>query len=219
MPTAVRIIMLGRQGAGKGTQCRLLSEHFGAPHISTGEMLRSAIRQDSVVGRAVKKVLDEGNLVEDGLMVSLVRGRIGETDARVNGYILDGFPRTVSQATSFDHITEVRPVDIVINLEVKRELVLSRLSARRTCEQCEANYISDGNDPKPWKCTKCGGLVHQRDDDTPEAISHRLDLYDSLTSPLIDYYTSKSRLVVVDGLGTTEEVFERLASAVKAAQA
>jgi adenylate kinase len=219
MPTAVRIIMLGRQGAGKGTQCRLLSEHFGAPHISTGEMLRAAIRQDTVVGRAVKKVLDEGNLVEDGLMVSLVQGRIGETDARVGGYILDGFPRTVSQATSFDHITEVRPVDIVINLEVKRELVLSRLSARRTCEQCEANYISDGNDPKPWKCTKCGGLVHQRDDDTPEAISHRLDLYDSLTSPLIDYYMSKSRLVVVDGLGTTEEVFERLATAVKAAQA
>lgn len=219
MPTAVRIIMLGRQGAGKGTQCRLLSEHFGSPHISTGEMLRAAIRQDTVVGRAVKKVLDEGNLVEDGLMVSLVQGRIGETDARVGGYILDGFPRTVSQAISFDHITEVRPVDIVINLEVKRELVLSRLSARRTCEQCEANYISDGNDPKPWKCTKCGGLVHQRDDDTPEAISHRLDLYDSLTSPLIDYYTSKSRLVVVDGLGTTEEVFERLATAVKAAQA
>jgi len=98
-------------------------------------------------------------------------------------------------------------------------LVLSRLSARRTCEQCDANYISDGNDPKPWSCAKCGGLVHQRDDDTPEAISHRLDLYDSLTSPLIDYYTSKSRLVVVNGLGTTEEVFERLTSAVKAAQA
>ena len=219
MPTAVRIIMLGRQGAGKGTQCRLLSEHFGAPHISTGEMLRSAIRQDSVVGRSVKKVLDEGNLVDDELMVSLVQGRIGETDARVDGYILDGFPRTVGQAMAFDHITEVRPVDIVINLEVKRELVLSRLSARRTCEQCEANYISDGNDPKPWKCTQCGGLVHQRDDDTPAAISHRLDLYDSLTSPLIDYYTSKSRLVVVDGLGTTDEVFERLTDAVKAARA
>ena len=215
----MRLLIMGPPGAGKGTQCRLLSEHFGAPHISTGEMLRSAIRQDSVVGRAVKKVLDEGDLVEDSLMVSLVRGRIGETDARVNGYILDGFPRTVGQATSFDHITEVRPIDVVINLEVKRELVLSRLSARRTCEQCEANYISDGNDPKPWKCAKCGGLVHQRDDDTPEAISHRLDLYDSLTSPLIDYYTSKSRLVIVDGLGTTEEVFERLTAAVKAAQA
>ena len=219
MTTAVRVIMLGRQGAGTGTQCRLLSEHFGAPHISTGEMLRSAIRQDTVVGRAVKKVLDEGDLVEDGLMVSLVQGRIGETDARVGGYILDGFPRTVGQASAFDHITEVRPVDIVINLDVKRELVLSRLSARRTCEQCDANYISDGNDPQPWSCAKCGGLVHQRDDDTPEAISHRLDLYDSLTSPLIDYYTGKSRLVVVDGLGTTDEVFARLAHAVRSAQA
>jgi len=219
MPIAVRVIMLGRQGAGKGTQCRLLSEHFGAPHISTGEMLRSAIRQDTVVGRSVKKVLDEGNLVEDDLMVSLVQGRIGETDARVSGYILDGFPRTVGQAAAFDEITEVRPVDIVVNLEVKRELVLSRLSARRTCEQCDANYISEGNDPKPWKCTKCGGLVHQRDDDTPEAISHRLDLYDTLTSPLIDYYTSKSRLVVVDGLGTTDEVFGRLSAAVKATRA
>ena len=215
----MRLILVGPPGAGKGTQAVQLAKHYKIPHISTGEMLRSAIRQDTVVGRAVKKVLDEGNLVEDDLMVSLVQGRIGETDARVSGYILDGFPRTVGQATSFDHITEVRPVDIVINLEVKRELVLSRLSARRTCEQCDANYISDGNDPKPWKCAKCGGLVHQRDDDTPEAISHRLDLYDSLTSPLIDYYTSKSRLVVVNGLGTTEEVFERLTSAVKAAQA
>ena len=149
MTTAVRVIMLGRQGAGKGTQCRLLAEHFGSPHISTGEMLRAAVRKDSPLGRAVKVVLDKGELVNDELMISLVQGRIGEEDARVNGFILDGFPRTVAQAQALDHISEVRPIDLVIDLEVKRELVLSRLSARRVCEQCQANYCLLYTSPSP----------------------------------------------------------------------
>jgi adenylate kinase len=218
MPNGIRVIMLGRQGAGKGTQCRLLAEHFGVPHISTGEMLRSAVRQDTVVGRAVKAVLDAGKLVDDALMVSLVQGRIGQDDARVAGYLLDGFPRTVSQAESFDEITAARPVNVVIDLEVERSLVLSRLSARRTCERCEANYVSDGNDPDPWICEQCGGHVHQRADDTPEAITNRLDLYDTLTAPLVNYYRSRSKLVVVDGLGSPDEVFARLRSAVEASR-
>ena len=218
MPNGIRVIMLGRQGAGKGTQCRLLAEHFDVPHISTGEMLRSAVRQDTVVGRAVKAVLDAGKLVDDALMVSLVQGRIGQDDARVAGYLLDGFPRTVSQAESFDEITAARPVNVVIDLEVERSLVLSRLSARRTCERCEANYVSDGNDPDPWICEQCGGHVHQRADDTPEAITNRLDLYDTLTAPLVNYYRSRSKLVVVDGLGSPDEVFARLRSAVEASR-
>ena len=215
MPQGIRVIMLGRQGAGKGTQCKRLATHFGVPHISTGEMLRAAIRQESVVGRAVKDVLDRGELVNDELMVSLVQGRIGEPDSRTAGYILDGFPRTAGQAKAFDHITEVRPVNVVIDLEVKRDLVLSRLSARRTCHSCEANYISTGNDPQPWVCEKCGGTVTQRADDTPEAINHRLDLYDALTAPLITYYQGKGSLQVVDGLGTPDEVFARLAACVE----
>lgn len=217
MPNGVRVIMLGRQGAGKGTQCRRVAEHYRVPHISTGEILRNAVRQGTVVGHRVKRVLDEGELVEDDLMVSLVQGRIGEVDARVNGYILDGFPRTLGQAIAFTEMTEVRPVDVVIDLEVQRDVVLSRLSARRTCQQCDANYVSTANDPNPWDCQKCGGVVHQRDDDTPKAINHRLDLYDQLTAPLISHYQKACKLAVVDGLGSPDEVFDRLVATVDAA--
>lgn len=215
MPTGIRVIMLGRQGAGKGTQCRRLAEHFVIPHISTGEMLRAAVRQDSVLGRAVKQVLDAGQLVDDELMISLVQGRLGEPDARTAGYVLDGFPRTVAQAQSFDDISRARPVNVVIDLEVGRDLVVDRLSARRTCEQCEANYVATGSESNPWRCEKCGGAVIQRADDTPGAINKRLDLYDQQTSPLIDYYRAKSLLAVVSGVGTPDEVFARLLAAVQ----
>jgi adenylate kinase len=218
MPNGIRVIMLGRQGAGKGTQCRRLADHYGVPHISTGEMLRAAVRQDSVVGRAVKAVLDAGKLVDDAMMISLVQGRIGQEDARVAGYLLDGFPRTVAQAESFYEITAARPVTVVVDLVVERDLVLDRLSARRTCENCEANYVSTGNDPNPWTCDSCGGAVRQRADDTPEAINRRLDLYDSQTAPLVDYYWSRNKLVAVDGLGTPDEVFARLQRAVETAR-
>lgn len=216
MPTGVRVIMLGRQGAGKGTQCRRVAEHYGIPHISTGEILRNAVRLGTVVGRQVKKVIDEGRLVEDDLMVSLVQGRIGEVDARTSGYVLDGFPRTIGQAEAFDEITEVRPVNVVIDLEVQRDVVLRRLSARRTCQQCDANFVTSGDDPSPWICQNCGGIVHQRDDDTPEAINHRLDLYDEITAPLVDYYRKTAKLVVVDGLGSPDEVFAKLLTTVEA---
>ena len=216
MSTGVRVIMLGRQGAGKGTQCRRVAKHYGIPHISTGEILRNAVRLGTVVGRQVKKVIDEGRLVEDDLMVSLVQGRIGEADARIDGYVLDGFPRTLAQATAFDEITEVRSVNVVIDLEVQRDVVLRRLSARRTCQQCDANFVSLGDDPSPWICQNCGGVVHQRDDDTPEAINHRLDIYDEITAPLVDYYRKTAKLVVVDGLGSQDEVFAKLLATVEA---
>jgi len=214
MSDGTRIIMLGRQGAGKGTQCGRIAQHFGVPHISTGDMLRAAVRQESVLGKAVKKVLDTGQLVNDELMISLVQGRLGEPDARTAGYVLDGFPRTVLQAESFDEISKARPVNVVIDLEVNRDLVLSRLSARRTCERCGANYVASGTESDPWNCEKCGGSVTQRADDTPAAINKRLDLYDQQTAPLIDYYRAQSRLVVVNGVGTPDEVFARLVGAV-----
>jgi adenylate kinase len=213
----VRAIIFGRQGAGKGTQCQMLGAHFGVPHISTGDMLRAAVRQDSPLGRAVKAVLDAGGLVDDEMMVSLVQGRIGQDDARSAGYILDGFPRTVGQARALDDMTLSRPVNVVIDLEVGRDVVLARLSARRTCGQCGANFIATGVEPEPWSCDRCGGPVGQRADDTPEAIGRRLDLYDSQTAPLIDYYRSGSRLVVVDGVGVPAEVFGRLSRAVEGA--
>ena len=190
--------MFGRQGAGKGTQSARLAKYFAVPHISTGEMLRNAVKQDSVVGRAAKTVLDRGELVDDGLMVSLVQGRIGQEDARTAGFVLDGFPRTIGQATAFDELTQARPVGFVIDLDVKREVVVGRLSSRRTCESCDAIYTATGKEPSPWKCAKCGGTVVQRTDDTSAAINHRLDVYENQTAPLISYYGGRGSLHVVD---------------------
>ena len=214
MTAGVRLIIMGRQGAGKGTQCQRISRHFVVPHISTGEILRAAVREGTEIGKMAKQVIEAGRLVGDEIMIEIIRERLEQDDARTRGYILDGFPRTVAQAQALDHISEVRPINMVIDLEVKRELVLSRLSARRVCEQCQANYVATGTEANPWTCAKCGGSVVQRADDTPEAINHRLDLYDAMTSPLVAYYKDQNKLAVVDGLGTPDEVFTRLSAAV-----
>jgi adenylate kinase len=216
MIPGARLIMLGRQGAGKGTQCVRLSRHFVVPHISTGDMLRAAVREGTDLGRMAKKVMDDGGLVGDDIMIGIVDERLGRHDAQGRGYILDGFPRTVFQAKSLDTITERRPIDLVLDLDVPRELVLARLSARRVCRDCGTNYVASGVEKLPWICEVCGGDVMQRDDDTPEAIAHRLDLYEEQTSPLIEYYQNQGRLAVVDGVGSPEEVFRRLTAAVDA---
>ena len=180
--------------------------------------MRNAVKQDSVVGRAAKKVLDRGELVDDDLMVSLVQGRIGQEDARMAGYVLDGFPRTIGQASAFDSLTEARPVGFVIDLDVAREIVLVRLSSRRVCESCSTNYSAPENEPKPWICEKCGGDVVQRTDDTQQAINHRLDVYETQTAPLISFYHGRGSLHVVDGVGSPDEVFNRLKSVVDSAR-
>ena len=218
MSVGVRIIMFGRQGAGKGTQSARLAQHFGVPHISTGEMLRNAVKQDSVVGRLAKAVLERGELVDDNWMVSLVQGRNWQEDARIAGYVLDGFPRTIGQAAAFDSLTEARPVGFVIDLDVAREIVLGRLSGRRVCESCSTNYTAPENEPKPWTCEKCGGTVVQRTDDTQQAINHRLDVYEAQTAPLISFYHGRGSLHVVDGVGSPDQVFNRLRSVVDSGQ-
>ena len=215
MIPGARIVLLGRQGAGKGTQCVRLSRHFVVPHISTGDILRAAVREGTELGKMAKAIIDAGGLVSDDIMVGIVAERLEEDDARVRGYILDGFPRTVAQAEALDGITAKRPVDAAIDLDVPRDLVLSRLSARRVCRDCGANYQATGSEPKQWTCDNCGGDVVQRDDDTPEAINRRLDLYESQTQPLMDYYGASGRLVRVDGVGAPDEVFERLTKAVE----
>ena len=208
-------MILGRQGSGKGTQCVRLSRHFVVPHISTGDMLRAAVREGTPLGRMAKAIIDAGGLVSDDIMVGLVRERLSAEDARERGFILDGFPRTVAQAIALDDIAGDRQVDLAIDLEVPREVVLSRLSARRVCRDCGANYQATGLEPRPWTCDNCGGDVVQRDDDTAEAISIRLDLYETQTQPLIDFYGRTSRLVAVEGTGTPDEVFDRLTRAVE----
>jgi adenylate kinase len=187
----IRLVLLGRQGSGKGTQGARLAVHYDIAHVSTGEMLRNAIRNDTPVGRVAKDVIDKGGLVADDLMASLVQGRLGETDARTRGYLLDGFPRTLPQANALDDIARARPINVVIDLEVPRELVLQRLSARREAEH--------------------------RVDDSPEAVERRLALYEEQTAPLIAHYRRQGVLAVVDGVGTPDEVFARLVSAIGSA--
>jgi adenylate kinase len=215
MIQGARIVLLGRQGAGKGTQCVRLSRHFVVPHISTGDILRAAVREGTELGKMAKAVIDAGQLVGDDIMVGIVAERLQADDARLRGYILDGFPRTVAQAVALDEITADSPVDLAIDLDVPRDLVLSRLSARRVCRDCGANFQATGQDPSPWTCDNCGGDVVQRDDDTPTAINQRLDLYETQTQPLIDYYGSSGRLVTVNGVGSPDDVFERLTEAVE----
>jgi adenylate kinase len=216
MIPGARLILLGRQGAGKGTQCVRLSRHFVVPHISTGDMLRAAVREGTDLGRMAKKVMDDGGLVGDDIMIGIVNERLSHHDAKGRGYILDGFPRTVFQAQALDQVTSEQPIDLVLDLDVPRELVLARLSARRVCRDCGTNYVASGSEKSPWICEVCGGDVMFRDDDTPEAIEHRLDLYEQQTSPLIEYYQSQGRLAVVDGVGSPEAVFRLLAAAVDA---
>jgi len=205
-----RLVILGRQGAGKGTQCVRLSRHYVVPHISTGDMLRAAVRERTELGSMAKEIMNSGGLVGDEIMIGLVAERLGKADAQTRGYILDGFPRTVAQADALDEIADDRPIDLVIDLHVDRDVVLRRLTARRVCRDCGTNYTATGAERHPWICEVCGGDVIQRSDDHPDAVNRRLDLYESQTAPLLEHYTAQDRLVIVDGVGTPEEVFRRL---------
>jgi adenylate kinase len=181
-------------------------------------MLRAAVREGTELGRLAKKVMDAGGLVGDDTMVAIVGDRLAQPDAVGRGYILDGFPRTVPQAEALDEMTRARPIDACLDLDVPRELVLRRISSRRVCRDCGTNYMATGREHAEWICDVCGGEVTQRDDDTPEAVNRRLDLYEEQTAPLIEYYQRQGRLVVVDGVGSPDEVFHRLTAAVHAAQ-
>jgi len=216
MIPGARVIILGRQGAGKGTQCVRLSRHYVVPHVSTGDILRAAVRERTPLGLEAKAVMDGGGLVGDDIMVGIVEERLHRDDARTRGYILDGFPRTVNQASALDSITSDRPIDAVIDLDVPRELVLARLSARRVCRDCGTNYMASGKERQPWICDVCGGDVTVRDDDTPDAINRRLDLYEQQTAPLMEFYGDSARLSIVDGVGTPDQVFARLVGAIEA---
>lgn len=218
MIPGARLILLGRQGAGKGTQCVRLSRHYVVPHISTGDMLRAAVREGTELGMLAKQVMDAGGLVGDDIMIGIVRERLSQPDTVGRGYILDGFPRTVGQAEALDLITTQLPIDAVLDLDVPRELVLQRISSRRVCRDCGTNYVAETHDKSPWICEVCGGDVTQRDDDTPDAVNRRLDLYEEQTAPLIEYYRRQGRLVVVDGTASPDEVFDRLVATVDAAK-
>jgi adenylate kinase len=215
MIAGARLIILGRQGSGKGTQCIRLSRHYVVPHVSTGDILRAAVREGTELGKQAKEIMDAGSLVSDEIMIGIVAERLERRDASTRGYLLDGFPRTVPQAKALGDLTVERAVHVVVDLDVPRELVLDRLSRRRVCNVCQTNYVASGLERPPWICDNCGGDVVQRDDDTPEAINHRLDLYESQTSPLIDHYDDLGLLAVINGVGHPDDVFRRIVDTVE----
>ncbi|MFP5321755.1 MAG: adenylate kinase [Acidimicrobiia bacterium] len=216
MIPGARLVMLGRQGAGKGTQCTRLSRHFVVPHISTGDMLRAAVKEGTEFGRKAQEYMQAGELLPDDIIIGVVEERLLKDDTRNRGYILDGFPRTQDQAESLAEITTDQPLDLVIDLDVPTEIVLVRLASRRVCVDCGANYSVQSPPKHGWTCDHCGGEVVQRADDTEEAITRRLDIYEAETAPLIQWYEERGLLMVVDGTGDADEVTARLIRAIDA---
>ena len=210
MIPGARLVLLGRQGAGKGTQCARLSRHYVVPHISTGDMLRAAVREGTEFGRKAEEYMSAGELLPDDIMIGIVDERLESDDTRTRGFVLDGFPRTVNQAEALLEITSPRGINVVIDLEVPRDIVLARLASRRVCNDCGTNYSVDLPPKYDMVCDVCGGDVVQRDDDTEKAIAQRLALYDRETEPLIEWFQGKGLLDVVDGTGHPDDVTDRL---------
>ncbi len=214
MIPGVRLVILGRQGAGKGTQCVRLARHYVVPHISTGDMLRAAVKEGTDFGRKAQEYMSRGDLLPDDIIIGVVGERLAKDDTRTRGYILDGFPRTVGQAEALAELTVDEPLDLAIDLEVPEEVVLERISNRRVCVDCGTNYSVQTPPRYNWTCDVCGGEVVQREDDTPDAVRKRLNLYSQETEPLIAWYLAKDLLVTVDGLGSADEVTRRLIRAI-----
>lgn len=215
MISSVRLIILGKQGAGKGTQCVRLSHHFVVPHISTGDIFRAAMRSDGELGRKTRQYMSSGELVPDEIVLGVVAARLSKDDARRRGFVLDGFPRTVAQAEGLDAMLSPAPIDLAVDLDLPTPVALRRLAGRRTCSACGANYHVTRPPSINWTCDTCGGEVIQRADDTDAAIQRRLDLYERQTQPLIRWYLERDRLVVVNGMGDPDEVMARLVTAIE----
>jgi adenylate kinase len=207
----VKLVVLGKQGAGKGTQAVRLARHYVVPHISTGDMFRAAAKAGTPFGRQAAAYMDKGELIPDDVVLGVVWERLGQKDAQGRGFVLDGFPRTVNQASAlYERFGAERNQPLVIDLEVPTETVLERLAARRVCVDCGANYSTSAPPRVDWICDVCSGEVVQREDDTEGAIRRRLDLYEEQTAPLIAWYMERRLLATVDGLGDPDRVTERL---------
>ena len=208
----MKIIMLGAPGAGKGTQAKKIAAKYGIPHISTGDIFRANIKNGTELGKKAKTYMDQGLLVPDELTVDLVIDRVGQDDCK-DGYILDGFPRTIPQAECLDAALEKRgeKVDFAIDVEVPDENIVNRMSGRRACVGCGATYHIKYNPTKvDGVCDACGEKLVLRDDDKPETVQKRLGVYHDQTQPLIDYYTSQGILRTVDGTVDIDDVFRAI---------
>jgi len=215
---SMKIIMLGAPGAGKGTQAKMIAEKFGIPHISTGDIFRANIKNGTELGKKAKEYMDKGQLVPDELTVEILLDRVAADDCK-NGYVLDGFPRTIPQADVLDkELTKLGDkVDFAINVDVPDENIVRRMSGRRACLKCGATYHIEHIPPKQEGiCDKCGSELVQRDDDKPETVQNRLSVYHEQTQPLIDYYNKKNILKSVDGTKDMQEVFSDIVNILNA---
>lgn len=215
----MKMILLGPPGAGKGTQAKLLTDRFGIPQISTGDILRAAVREGTPMGVKAKAFMDAGALVPDDVVVGIVRERLQCVDC-AEGFILDGFPRTVPQADSLkETLSQLgKDLDAVISLEVDADALVERLTGRRSCSECGRGYhVKFDPSRDPGKCDQCGGGLYQRDDDREETIRKRLEVYDQQTSPLINYYRREGLLTAIDGMRDIDVVQAEILAALRAA--
>ena len=197
------LVFLGAPGAGKGTQAKRISEKYGIPHISTGDILRANIKAGTELGKLAKSYIDKGALVPDEVIIKVMQARLAQEDCK-NGYLLDGFPRTIEQAKALDGITEVT---LAINIAVDGDAVVARIAGRRMCVCGESYHVS--THPSNV-CDKCGAKLYQRDDDKEETVKSRLEVYEKQTAPLIEYYSAKGVLRDVDGMKDVAEVTEEI---------
>ncbi|MCR5776306.1 MAG: adenylate kinase [Lachnospiraceae bacterium] len=213
----MKIVMLGAPGAGKGTQAKRIAEKFNIPHVSTGDIFRANIKNGTALGKEAKEYMDQGKLVPDELTVRILLDRVAQEDCK-NGYVLDGFPRTIPQAEVLDYeLAKLGTgVDYAINVEVPDDNIIGRMSGRRACLKCGATYhLSFLPSKKEGICDNCGSELVLRDDDKPETVKKRLDVYHEQTQPLIDFYNNKGVLKEVDGTVAPDDVFKAIEEILK----
>lgn len=213
----LNLILLGPPGAGKGTQAEFLIEKYQIPHISTGDIFRSAIKEATPLGEQAKSFLDAGKLVPDEIVIGIVEERLMKDDCQ-NGFLLDGFPRTIAQANALEAFLnrQAKKITAVINIQVDFEVLMTRLTGRRICRNCAAVYHTvTKKEQITGSCDHCGGEVYQRDDDSPETVAQRLKVYQEQTAPLIEYYQQKGLLCTFSGTEPIQSLFTQICQAVE----
>jgi adenylate kinase len=213
----LRVVLIGAPGAGKGTQAEKLSHSFGVPHISTGDMFRTAVTAGSKMGKAARRFMDRGELVPDDVTIGIVEERLAQNDAAA-GFIMDGFPRTAQQATAFDALVAKigKHLDAVVEIAVPRDVLIARLIERWICSKCQTSYHLTAAPPAAKGiCDHCGGALVHRDDDSAQTVKRRLEVYELQTAPLLAYYTGAGLLKTIDGAQSIDEVYAAMLAALR----